>query len=124
MAEIHFSLRRQFDQLLMIAIGAIPGAFIRWHINNDLMVNISGAALLGLIFGLPFGRRCQLILGVGFCGALTTFSSWIFTSFELLVSGSLFKAAGLIFLSLVLGLMAAAFGFLIGRFFRPLRLFL
>ena len=123
MSETYFALRRQLDQLLMISIGAIPGAFIRWQINNDLIVNISGAALLGFVFGFRFRRRGQLILGVGFCGALTTFSSWIFTSFELLVSGSFLEAAVLIILSLALGLITAACGFFIGRHFRPLRLF-
>ena len=115
MADIHFLSLKEFYKLSMIALGAVPGAFIRWHVSNDFIVNIVGAMVLGFVVGLPFRRRRYLILSVGFCGALTTFSGWMFESAVLFLSGSFIKAFGLIVYTLGLGLIAAAIGFFIGR---------
>ena len=125
MADIHFLSLKGFYKLFMIALGAVPGAFIRWQVSNDFIVNIAGAMVLGFVVGLPFRRRRYLILSVGFCGALTTFSGWMLESAVLFLSGSFIQAFGLIIYTLVSGLIAAALGFFIGRHImsRP-RLFL
>ncbi len=59
----------------MLSLGAIPGALIRWHLNNDLLVNVIGAALLGFFFGAKLSKKCYLMMGIGFCGSMTTFSA-------------------------------------------------
>ena len=41
-----------------------------------LWVNSAGAGLLGLIAASDLGVDARTVLGVGFCGALTTFSSF------------------------------------------------
>jgi CrcB protein len=41
-----------------------------------LWVNSAGAGLLGMIAASDLGVDARTILGVGFCGALTTFSSF------------------------------------------------
>ena len=64
------------------------------------------------------------MLGVGFCGALTTFSGWIFHSYELLVNGLYLKSFGLIIYTLGFGLLAAIVGFWIGKKIRQSRHFL
>lgn len=45
-----------------------------WH--AILGVNTAGAALLGWLVSQDFGASTVTIVGVGFCGALTTFSSF------------------------------------------------
>ena len=99
-----------------MALGAVPGALLRWQLglhlaDLNLLANVLGAALLGFLAGLPAAPRRQLLLGVGFCGSLTTFSSWMLDAVRLLASGDGASALGLIGLTLGLGLGAAALGF-------------
>ena len=75
----------------------------------------SGAALLGLLAGFPSAPRRQLLLGIGFCGSLTTFSSWMLAAMKHLSAGDWAAALGLIGLTLGLGLGAAGLGFWCGR---------
>lgn len=41
------------------------------------VVNLTGAVLLATVQVAPLGETAQLVVGVGFCGALTTFSTWV-----------------------------------------------
>ena len=98
----------------------MPGAVLRWQLgeqlaDQDLIANVAGALILGLLAGLPSRPRRQLLLGIGFCGSLTTFSSWMVNSLKLIAAGAWFAALGLIALTLGLGLGAAAIGFAGGR---------
>jgi len=62
----------------LVAAGAIPGALVRWLLPDLLLANLLGCLLLGLLVGAA-GSRPRLLLwgGIGFCGSLTSFSSWI-----------------------------------------------
>jgi CrcB protein len=81
---------------------------------GTFVVNMSGSLMLGFITGLAlyhaFPSTPRIILGTGFCGAYTTFSTWTFETIRLLEEGdtteALLNAGG----SLVLGLLAAASG--------------
>ncbi len=115
MAARTAKLKSELQELWLVALGAVPGAWIRWQADNDLVVNVVGAAILGLLLGLPFRPRRQLLIGVGFCGALTTFSSWMVDCVKLIASGDWLSALGLIALTLGFGLGAATAGFLIGQ---------
>ena len=114
------SLRHDLQEMLLVALGAVPGAVMRWQLgvhlsDKDLIANVAGALVLGLLAGLPARPRRQLLLGIGFCGSLTTFSSWMLDAVRLLASGDVASAAGLIGLTLGLGLGAAALGLQMGR---------
>ena len=124
MAEQPSKLRSELTELLLVAAGAVPGALLRWQValhlgDQNLLVNVLGAALLGLLAGLPAAPRRQLLVGIGFCGSLTTFSSWMLTAMKQLSAGDWPAAFGLIGLTLGLGLGAAALGFSLGRRLKP-----
>jgi len=61
--------RRELLDLSLVAAGAIPGALLRWHLPHLLIANL---------LGWPGARpRLMLCGGIGFCGSLTSFSSWM-----------------------------------------------
>ena len=124
MAEQSSMLRSELTELLLVAAGAVPGALLRWQValhlgDQNLLVNVLGAALLGFLAGLPAAPRRQLLLGIGFCGSLTTFSSWMLAVAKDLMAGTQGEAVALLGLTLGLGLGGAALGFSLGRRFRP-----
>ena len=124
MADHRSALTFELQELLLVALGAVPGALLRWQLalhlaDQNLLANTLGLALLGFVVGLPAAPRRQLLLGVGFCGSLTTFSSWMLDAVRQLGVGEIKAAAGLIGLTLGLGLGAAALGFQLGRKIRP-----
>ena len=114
------SLRKDLSELALVALGAVPGAVMRWQIgsylhDNDVIVNVLGAFILGWLAGLPLRPRRQLLIGIGFCGSLTTFSSWMVNCVSFIAQGDWLAALGLIGLTLGLGLGAAALGVFVGR---------
>jgi CrcB protein len=124
MPESRPPLRIELEELLLVALGAVPGALLRWQWavqlqDRNVLVNTLGAAILGLLAGLPAAPRRQLLLGIGFCGSLTTFSSWMLAAMKHVSAGDWPAALGLLGLTLGLGLGAAALGFSLGRRLRP-----
>ena len=114
------SLTAELQELLLVGLGAVPGALLRWQVSlhwadRHVLVNVVGAALLGLLAGLPAAPRRQLLVGIGFCGSLTTFSSWMLDAMRLISAGRVIEASGLMGFTLGLGLGAAALGFKAGR---------
>lgn len=128
MALAAHKLRFELRELLLVAIGAMPGALLRWQAGvqlgpwlggsagADLLVNVVGSFVLGFLAG-PIPRRTGLLLlvGIGFCGSLTTFSSWLLDVVTLLERSRPIAAGGLVLVSLVLGLAAAGLGLAISR---------
>ena len=120
MPEIKPSLQLELQELSLVGVGAVPGSLLRWQLalhlgDQNVLVNVLGAALLGLLAGLPAAPRRQLLLGIGFCGSLTTFSSWMLAAMKHLSAGDWSAALGLVGLTLGLGVGAAALGFQLGR---------
>ena len=114
------SLNVELQELLLVGLGAVPGALLRWQVSlhwadRHVLVNVVGAALLGVLAGLPAAPRRQLLVGIGFCGSLTTFSSWMLDAMRFISAGRVVEALGLMGLTLGLGLGAAALGLWIGQ---------
>ena len=114
------SLRQDLHELALVALGAVPGAVLRWQVaahlhDNDVIVNVLGAFILGLLVGLPIRPKRQLLIGIGFCGSLTTFSSWMVHCVTFISQGDWLAALGLIGITLGLGVGAAGLGVFTGR---------
>ena len=81
---------------------------------GTLLVNASGSLLLGVLTGLAlyhgFPRSTRLVLGTGFCGAYTTFSTFTFQTIELGNDGAIGLAFRNVALTLVVCAAASAAG--------------
>ncbi len=75
-------------------------------------INAVGCLILGMVVhgALRADDRRRLALGVGFCGALTTFSILALDTARHLDSGSPLDAAALLLISLVTGVVALVAG--------------
>ena len=86
---------------LLVASGAALGAPARWWIDlaiqrrwapvfpwGTFIVNVAGSAMLGVFAALWSDTSPALaLLGIGFCGSLTTFSSFAWESHRLVTTG-------------------------------------
>ncbi|MCX6394167.1 MAG: CrcB family protein [Solirubrobacterales bacterium] len=111
---------RSPKQLAAVAVGGSLGSLLRVGLGEwipvgaglpwpTLLANIVGSAVLGALVALPRkdGDLRLPLLGIGFCGGLTTFSALCWELFDLLDKGSAGTALAYASVSLVLGLGAA-----------------
>ena len=77
---------------------------------GTLAVNISGAALLGLLGALALDRYAALLAGTAFVGSYTTFSTWMLETQRLGEERQVRNAVANIVASIVLGIGAALVG--------------
>ena len=81
---------------------------------GTLVVNLSGAVLLGVSVGIALRGSQAVLVGAAAIGAYTTFSTWMFETHRLAEDGELQRAYANVVISLAVGLLAAALGRLIG----------
>ncbi|RBY76488.1 CrcB family protein [Blastococcus sp. TF02-09] len=107
---------------LLVVLGAMAGAPLRLFaerlavsrrgagsVAGTLAVNVAGSALLGLLLGLAgVPAWGTALLGTGFCGALTTFSTLGAELVRLAEQGDRGPAAAYLGGTVVLGIGAAA----------------
>ena len=101
---------------LVLVAGAL-GAVLRFLVVRlvptpwaVLVVNAVGSFVAGVLIGATSGDL-RVILLTGFCGGLTTFSSFTVETVQLVLEGSSKKALLSVGLNLVLGIGAAALGY-------------
>jgi len=88
--------------VLLVVLGAAVGAPLRYVTDRLLQgrhdsrfpwgtfaANAGGSAVLGFLVALPASHAAQLLLGTGFCGALTTYSTFSYETLALLRDGSI-----------------------------------
>lgn len=108
---------------LLVALGAAVGAPLRWWIGQHLdrpdrplgtlSVNVVGSFVLGLLAGLAVEGHALALLGTGFCGGLTTYSTFAVQT-EGLLRRATTRGIAYAVLSVTLGLGACWAGFVIG----------
>lgn len=120
-------LRREARNLTLVAAGAIPGALGRWQLEQlalrsggglaaitgaDLLANLIGCVLIGMLLATPApAARLYLWAGIGFCGSLTTFSSWMLVLVRTLDAGQPLASLLVLAVSLLGGLALVQLGF-------------
>jgi CrcB protein len=121
-----------------IAVGGFVGGLLRYAVSLALptgagglpwavfAVNTAGAFVLGLLLILvlevfPPTTYVRPLLGTGFCGALTTFSSVATGVDQLIARGSAPLAVGYLLGSVLAGLAAAWVGIVLGRWIAAVR---
>lgn len=114
------------DWILTAILGGLA-AFARFRIDGvvsasagrdfpygTLVVNLSGAVVLGLLTGLALTGAEATLLQTATVGSYTTFSTWMLETHRLYEEGEIASAYVNAAISLVVGLGAAAFGRAIG----------
>jgi CrcB protein len=81
---------------------------------GTLVVNASGALLLGLLAGVALRGDALVLAGGATLGSFTTFSTWMLETQRLVEEGALPNAAANALVSFAVGLGAVALGRLIG----------
>ncbi len=107
---------QRIDHLLMVGLGGAAGASLRWSIGESidvngfpwhtLLVNIVGCALLAAITARERPIRLNRLLAAGFCGGLTTFSTFSVEVVDLLEKDKSGTAVAYVVASLAFGLVA------------------
>jgi CrcB protein len=120
--------------LLFVCLGAALGAPARYltdravQARHDTLfpwgtfaVNIVGSLVLGALVGTAAHHDVPPALvaglGTGFCGALTTYSTFGYETVRLAADGARLLAALNVVASLTAGFGAAALGYAVGRLF-------
>ena len=122
-------------QVVMVGIGAIPGAWLRLRVVNHFepmvplkhwgtfAVNLVAAFALGLVLGLQVNDACTtskglsaltLLFAVGFFGSLSTFSTFAVELLNTLKQRNWRESLLLGVGSIVGGLIAAGLGYGLG----------
>ncbi len=122
-----------YYSILLITIGAISGAWVRWKITENIQntylkswstfsVNIISTFFLGLLLSL-LGRiesadvkiNLSLLIGLGFLGSLSTFSTFIMDLLETMFNQKWKQSILLLLSSIFGGLLMASLGYKLGN---------
>ncbi|MEU9351053.1 fluoride efflux transporter CrcB [Streptomyces griseoloalbus] len=112
---------------LLVITGAMVGAPLRYLTDRSIQarhdtlfpwgtfaVNVVGSLILGVLAGaVSYGAAsdsAQLLIGTGFCGALTTYSTFSYETLRLAETGARFFAAANLVAGVVAGVGAAFTG--------------
>jgi CrcB protein len=100
--------------LRFLVDGAVSARLGRELPLGTLVVNLSGAVVLGLLTGLALDHDASVLAGTATVGSYTTFSTWMFETQRLGEDARLGALWANLAVSLALGLGAVALGRTIG----------
>jgi fluoride exporter len=114
--------------LLLVALGAAVGAPLRYLTDRaiqarhdsvfpwgTLIVNMASSLLVGSLADLPTNPAVTALISTGFCGALSTYSTFSYETLRLAQAGCRFYALVNITASIIAGLGAAACGLMLAH---------
>ncbi|WJH37383.1 CrcB family protein [Paenibacillus sp. CC-CFT747] len=112
---------------LLVGIGGFAGAIGRYAVTRwlgqkgsgrvprgTLFVNLTGSFLLGWLVGSGAGHEAQLLIGTGFMGAYTTFSTFHYESLQFGLQRAWAPLVMYLGISASLGILLAYAGFWLG----------
>jgi CrcB protein len=108
----------------LVFLGAMVGAPLRYLTDRAVQtrhdslfpwgtftVNLTGCLILGALTGAAVPAGLFALLGTGFCGALTTYSTFSYETLRLLEQKAYFYATANVTVSVIAGLGAALLGY-------------
>jgi len=104
-AAVGAPLRYLTDRAVQARLGAPWGTFV---------VNVAGSFVLGAVVGATASPEVLALVGTGFCGALTTYSTFGWETVSLARDRRRALAAASVVASVLVGLAAAALGLAVG----------
>ena len=120
------------NKWLLLAGGGIAGTFLRYIVARwvpgfagtdfpygTLAVNLSACLLIGVFESMSevralLGPEARILLMTGFCGAYSTFSTWILETSNLVSDGEMLRAMLNVFGSGIAGFVLFRLGAYIG----------
>lgn len=109
--------------MLLVALGGAVGSVVRYLVGKmvessfpwaTLLVNIVGSVIIGVLVGLVsravLSADMKLMLMTGFCGGLTTFSTFANESLGMMKAGNVALAAVYVAVSVALGILGVWMG--------------
>ncbi|MEI3564584.1 MAG: fluoride efflux transporter CrcB [Alistipes finegoldii] len=119
-------------ELMTVGFGGAAGSIVRYLLSGGILagqtllgfpagtftVNAAGSLLIGILLEATSSETLGWLLIVGFCGGLTTFSTFSADTVRLLRAGCYNAAAIYVALSVAVCIVFAALGMWIGTTFR------
>ena len=120
-------------KLAYLTIGGITGTFARYFLSGfiyrftgtdfpygTLVINLMGFFLIGIFATLSdeklvLGPDMRVMLMAGFCGAFTTFSTFMLETGNLVKDGEWIRALGNVLLSVIIGFILFRLGVWLGK---------
>ena len=125
------SMKNLIQIILGGAVGTVARYFVAGGVHKvlghtfpygTLTVNLIGCALLGVIVSVAESKfhlrpEIQALLVIGFCGAFTTFSTFILDISHLVKAGDGLRAFTYLMMSVAIGFVAFRLGLILGDLF-------
>ncbi|PLS14751.1 fluoride efflux transporter CrcB [Bacillus sp. M6-12] len=118
-----------FIEVLLVGMGGFFGAVARYKMSQlnkkfffhipigTLIINLAGSFLLGVILSTGLNHFSILLLGTGFMGAFTTFSTFNLEGVQLIMNKKKKEFILYNLISYGAGILLAFIGMEIGRYF-------
>jgi len=121
------------QKLVILAVASIAGGFSRYYLAGfiyqkwgmtfpigTLIINLTACFLIGFFSAIIdekffLGPNSKILLMTGFCGAYSTFSTYMLETSNLVKDGEVTRAFINILLSTIIGFLALRVGIFIGE---------